>query len=222
MKLVLLFLFSMVASAQNLNVSGVVFDENQVALPGVSVYLDGTSVGVLTDEQGRFELSVKNRINTNLIISFIGFETVAIENPFAKRRYEIHLQPKATQLREVVIGNEGFSREAKLKAFRYHFLGNTKAGRACKILNEEDIYLKYDSKTKTLTAGSDAPLRIENPYLGYEVSFNLMEFWIEFPTKTIKPESASGSFYAGTTVYREIPGDQTKYAEHRSKSYLGS
>ncbi|RZJ68293.1 MAG: hypothetical protein EOO50_02415 [Flavobacterium sp.] len=222
MKLLLFLLLSGFASAQTLTVSGVVLDENNATMPGVSVYLDGTSIGVLTDEKGTFELSVKSRINTNLIISFIGFETVIVENPFGKRRYEIHMQPKATELREVVIGNEGFSRDKKLKAFRAHFLGDTKAGRACKILNEDDIYFKYDVKTNTLTAGSDAPLRISNPYLGYEVTFSLVEFWIEFPYKTVKPETAVGSFYAGTTVYQEMTGDKKKFSDHRSKSYLGS
>src|SRR5699024_5662401 len=70
--LILLTLFSYSTFGQN--VSGVVKDENDVALTGVSVILKGTTVGTITDFSGKYEISAT--VGDKLIFSYVGYKTV--------------------------------------------------------------------------------------------------------------------------------------------------
>ncbi|HET9280252.1 MAG TPA: SusC/RagA family TonB-linked outer membrane protein, partial [Flavitalea sp.] len=53
-------------------ISGRVIDDTGVPLPGVSVTVKGTSNGVTTDNDGRFNINVPNDTDT-LVFSFVGF-----------------------------------------------------------------------------------------------------------------------------------------------------
>lgn len=64
------FLFSFQLCAQ---VTGVVTDENESPLPYVSIYLENTTTGTVTNESGEFELPLERGEHT-LIFQFIGFE----------------------------------------------------------------------------------------------------------------------------------------------------
>src|SRR3546814_7010319 len=54
-------------------VTGAVTD-GRVPLPGVSVYVKGTSLGTITDKKGHYSIEVKDD-KAVLVFSFIGFET---------------------------------------------------------------------------------------------------------------------------------------------------
>jgi len=63
--------------AQTINVSGKVTENNGQGLPGVSVYIKGTTKGTVTDVNGRFTLT--NLLPDNVIqISFIGMKTAEV------------------------------------------------------------------------------------------------------------------------------------------------
>jgi hypothetical protein len=55
-------------------IKGTVKDEDKVPLPGVNVYLKGTSVGTVTDADGNFIFPQELQAGDVLIFSFIGFE----------------------------------------------------------------------------------------------------------------------------------------------------
>ena len=65
------------SAAQDQNtVSGLVTDNNNVPLPGVSVALKGTSLGTVTNAEGRFLLQLpQGQGNGTLVFSFIGYTT---------------------------------------------------------------------------------------------------------------------------------------------------
>ena len=60
------------AFAQEIQVSGTVTDNAGLLLPGVSVLVQGTNTGTITDEKGAFSISVSN--DAILEFSFIGME----------------------------------------------------------------------------------------------------------------------------------------------------
>ena len=62
---------------QNLKVSGVVTDEAGEPLIGVSVLVKGTTLGNITDLNGRFSLDVPE--GSILEISYIGYKTQSIK-----------------------------------------------------------------------------------------------------------------------------------------------
>ncbi|MBM1106089.1 carboxypeptidase-like regulatory domain-containing protein [Aurantibacter crassamenti] len=56
-------------------ITGTVLDEENVPLPGVNVVLKGTSEGVITDIDGKFEFPSALDVGDILIFSYIGYET---------------------------------------------------------------------------------------------------------------------------------------------------
>jgi TonB-linked SusC/RagA family outer membrane protein len=66
---IFIFLYCL-AFAQTKTVSGIVEDEDGLALPGVSIAVKGTQTGTVTDVNGEYSLSVS--VGDTLIFSFIG------------------------------------------------------------------------------------------------------------------------------------------------------
>lgn len=92
-------------------VNGRVIDEGGNPLPGVSVLISGTTVGVATDVRGEFRISVPD-LKTKLVISFLGMETEIVE--VKKNPVEVILREKQNDLDEVVVVGYGSARKKDL------------------------------------------------------------------------------------------------------------
>ena len=220
-KIYFLFLIAFSLHSFGQTLEGSVFDENKNPVMGVSIYLDGTTIETSTDENGKYILNLKEKINTSLVIRYLGYETVYIGNPFENNNLKINLVPKAEQLNEVVIKKELFNRKQKLMVFRAQFLGTSKAGKSCTISNEDSIDFEYDYDKNILYASANEPLKVKNSYLGYEIEFDLHEFYVHFYKKSIKSTDVIKSFFLGTTFYREITKGE-KINKKRDNIYNGS
>ncbi|MWB96341.1 hypothetical protein GON26_18415 [Flavobacterium sp. GA093] len=220
-KIQLLFVLMFTVSAYSQTISGSVFDETKVPVPGVSVYLDGTTIGTVTDGNGKYSLEISQNSNIALIIQALGYETIIINDPLKNNDLDSYLIPKQNQLREVIITKEFFTRKQKLAVFKEQLLGKSKAGRSCIIDNEEDILLDYDYKTNVLSATSINPIKVRNTYLGYDVEFNLQDFYVKFYKKSVQSIDATESLFLGTTLYREVKKD-SKIEKIRRETYKQS
>lgn len=218
-KILIFLLFPLFVLSQN--IKGKVTNSNKEPIEGASVYLDGTTIGTTTDTNGNFEISAKNKYNTLLIVRFFGYEDIFLTNPYEKDFYTFILIPKTNEIETVLIVKDGFTRKQKMQLFKEQFLGTTKYGKACKILNEDAIDFNYDLKTFLFTASSSEPIKIENPLLGYLVEFNLNEFYVKFNYKTIKSVNAIQSLFLGTVKYTETKTDN-KIIKNRNDVYSGS
>jgi len=190
-------------------------------LQAATVYLDGTTISGATDAAGYFKINGGGNTKSDLVLSYVGYLTLRIENPFQYKVIKTFMEEDSFSLDEVFIGKSMFSRKAMLAAFREQFLGISKAGLSCKIENEDDISLFFDEQTNTLSATSRAPLRIQNSRLGYEVFFELADFSVEYRQRTLNGDFVQKSSYAGTTFYKEI-SKSSKTQQRRRDSYLGS
>lgn len=84
-------------------VKGVVTDQDGVPLPGVNVTIDGTTTGVATNLDGKFEIDIPESIkDASLVFSFIGMKTkhVKIEG---KTNLKVVLEADVRQMEEVVV-----------------------------------------------------------------------------------------------------------------------
>lgn len=94
--------FSSLSYAQNgrFNIKGVVVDEQGEPLIGASVFVKGTTEGVVTDVDGAFALSVQGR--ATLTASYIGYlsKDVEVGN---RDNLTITLEPDSKTLEEVVV-----------------------------------------------------------------------------------------------------------------------
>jgi CarboxypepD_reg-like domain len=84
--------------------------KTQEKIPWASIYIKGTSLGVPSNEQGRFEFSIaRTHVKDSLIISALGYESVAllIGELQLKGYRVIQLKEKVYQLNEVTIESPG-------------------------------------------------------------------------------------------------------------------
>jgi len=205
-------------------ISGYVYDEQEnKPLEGAFVYLDGTTLSVSTDDQGFFKIVTPQKYNAALVISYIGFESLRIDDPYKyDKPFKVLLRTDAISLQEVVISKGGpFSRKQMLRVFRQQFLGKSKAGSSCKIENEDDINLYYDTTTHTLHARSYKPLHIINKRLEYVINFDLRGFSVGYTTTTLDDLYINRSYFEGTTFFTDI-SKKGSADKKRKESYLGS
>lgn len=210
-------------------VSGTVYDKStNKALPGASVYLDGTTIGDVSDFNGFFELNTAKIINTPLIISYTGYKTVIITPAEFKKISKIYLEQKANQLKEIMLATDIWSRERKLRIFKTEFLGQSKNAAYCTISNEKDIQLVHNSTTKTLIAYCDKPIIIKNRYLGYTIYYNLTEFEIifnqnDFTSSNGLISSSKQIYIEGYSFFSNLKKETKKRKIlNRKKTYEGS
>ncbi len=218
-KIVFLIIFPILVFSQN--IKGKIINSNLQPIAGASVYLDGTTIGTISDSEGLFEITSNNKYNTLLIVKYLGYEDIYVSNPYEKEFYTFVLVPKINEIETVVIVKDGFTRKQKLQLFREQFLGITKYGKACKILNEDAIDFNYDLETFIFTATCPEPIRVENPLLGYFIDFDLQDFYVKFNFKTINSVNAIQSLFLGTVKYTETKIDD-KIIKNRNDVYFGS
>jgi TonB-linked SusC/RagA family outer membrane protein len=89
------------AFAQEKKLSGKVYDERGIELPGVSVSIKNTKIGVITDSEGKFSLNAPLGSQT-LVFSFLGMEEqeVPIGN---KLSFQVSLKMQITTLSDVIV-----------------------------------------------------------------------------------------------------------------------
>lgn len=99
---ILIFLLPISIWAQEIEVAGTVTSKSEgMALPGVSVFIEGTDKGTVTDFDGNYTIEIADP-QAILVFSYLGFETqrISVDN-----RYEINvaLAFDAQQLNDIVV-----------------------------------------------------------------------------------------------------------------------
>jgi len=124
----------------------------------------------------------------------------------------VELVVATNTLDEVYVNfDDELTRAQKLQLFRKEFLGTSRVANSCKILNEEDLVLYYDSDNQTLYASSPVPVVVKNRLLQYEIDFEEQRFLIN----AVK--------YLGTSFYKDLNVDSKKRVQrNRKKVYNGS
>ena len=106
--LFLFFLFPLCAFAQSITVRGIVKDAAGETLIGVSVKVDGTTTGTITDLSGAFEIKASE--NSKLNFSYIGYQTTVIDVN-GRTHINVILKDEDKSLDEVVVVGYGTQRK---------------------------------------------------------------------------------------------------------------
>ncbi len=112
--LFLLFLASTAVYAQRMTVSGTVTDAQGTPLPGATVQVKGTNVGVLTDAGGRYSVEVAGP-GSVLVFSFVGFNPTEI-TVAGQSTVNVNLTESVLGLEEVVVVGYGTQKKLNLTA----------------------------------------------------------------------------------------------------------
>ncbi|RAW00218.1 SusC/RagA family TonB-linked outer membrane protein [Pseudochryseolinea flava] len=99
--------------AQDRSISGVVRTDDG-ALPGASVTLKGTTIGTITDGDGRFNVSFSASENPILIVSFIGYRQEEVVLTSGQTSVDITLQADVSTLDEVIVVGYGTKKKVNL------------------------------------------------------------------------------------------------------------
>ena len=83
-------------------VKGVVRDMKGNVLPGVSVVLKGTTIGVSTDANGEFSLKIPAQENINLVFSFIGMKNKEVTWN-GQALLKVDMEEDVAEMEEVVV-----------------------------------------------------------------------------------------------------------------------
>jgi hypothetical protein len=242
MKYILSFLglFLLYTTVNSQIVKGYVIDQNtQSRINYATVYISGTYFGTNTDSQGYFHLDIPKNYSMPLTISALGYYSATLYDYLHDTINIISLIPKVYELKEVVITAKGDpnKRNAYLQLFKKEFLGTTAGGRNCKIINEKDITLSFNSKTRTFNAFSSNPIIIDNEYLGYKIEYYLDRF--EFHNPDITEDNPDGFDIQFSENYGPKQGlilgnfkfleynyknsrQQSKFEKRRETTYRGS
>ena len=229
---VIIILWRCYAGAQEITIAGIVCDEDTKSpIASAHVYLDGTSIKAITDNSGRFELTPKSVINSKLVIQHLSYETAIIDHPFEALPDTLYMNERTEELYEVTVVADRFSRRQKMQAFREQFLGTSRAGRSCSIVNEDDIQLYFNTHSQKLFAFSDKPIVVVNNYLGYEISFMLVDFWIQYGSfrgvsihgvSSLDSDYVQSSFFAVVSSFSDIAPDNSRIKQRRDDAYENS
>lgn len=188
---------------------------------GASVFLNNTSFGTATDKNGHFELNNLPAGRRELVVSSIGFNTYVIgfTSEELPKEIKVDLVVKTKELENVIVEpfvEEGWDKWGKV--FTSNFIGTTPNGLRCSIKNYKAIRFRFYKKSNRLIAYCDEPLVIENKGLGYNVTYQMEDFEINFNERSTS--------YAGYPFFVDIDkkrkGLLNRWHEARDKAYYGS
>lgn len=138
----LFFFLPLLLWSQEREVTGQVLDENRQALPGASVLVKGRTIGVSTDFDGNFSLTVPAG-STTIVVSYLGYlsQEVTLTNESV---YTIQMATDRNTLEEVVVVGYGTLQRKDI------------TGSVTKIQENEEVSGQYTSASAMLqgrTAG---------------------------------------------------------------------
>ena len=168
-----------------------------------TVYINKQTIGTISDTEGNFTLE-NVQLPANIIISHLNYnvQNILVEEPNGKP-LTILLDKKINEIEEVsIIGKNLW--EKYIRIFKRQLLGTDEWGWEAKLLNPEVVQFRSgdpdSSKHFELHAWANAPLQISLPKLGYQLHFDLVEFFIGYD-ETIRRDILK---YVGYYYYQPL------------------
>ncbi|GAB6009526.1 TonB-dependent receptor [Dysgonomonas reticulitermitis] len=188
-------------------VTGIVKEANGETIVGASVREKGTTNGVLTDENGRFKISVED--NAVLQISFLGYISQEVSAK-GKSNVQVVLQEDLQNLEEVVIVGYGVQKKVNLTGAITNVkanelttiptsnLSNTLAGRAPGVTIIGNSGLIGATSSISIRGGFGEPLFVIDGVISNKEAFDVLEA-TEVDQMSFLKDAATASIY-GTSA----------------------
>ncbi len=216
-----ILLSSISLCAQKNSVSGIVLDEEtKQPVPFANVFFANTTIGVSSDQDGKFQLAGFASGKYDLIVTFVGYTNFqrSLEFDNSNLHVSIGLVQTPIVLSEVVIREDTTDRTLNLLIYKRYFLGEATNSKRCKIINSDVIHLFFDTQTKVLVAHAKGPIQIENNALGYRLNYYLYTFELDLNSGRLT------SF--GVPSFQNLQaGNQSqanRWNKERQRAYYGS
>jgi D-alanyl-D-alanine dipeptidase len=187
-------------------------------LPYANVYLNHTTIGTATDENGKFELKNVPVDKYEFVFSYVGYNTIIQAltlKPDRHLQLVVKLLPTDKELKNVIItAKRDKAWQKNYERFKRELFGNTTNSRLCSILNPEVVNLIEGENG--LLAETSEPLEIENHALGYKIFLTLKKFVIDDEGYSLEFKSRFDSLQPTSN------SEQLRWEINRLNSYAGS
>lgn len=213
-----LLLIQFIAFSQgSFSISGVVRDDKET-IPGAAIYLSGTKISTITNNEGKFSIGKLPPGSYDVLIQVVGYLPYSKSVTISDKNIHIDatIKANAVTLQEVVIKPDP-NRLAYLNLFKEFFIGRTPNAKECKILNSEVLNIDYDKQARILSVNSREFLIIENKALGYRIKYLLQNFEYDYRSRIV--------YFAGFPFFEEMKGSKSKinkWNKMRNIAYYGS
>lgn len=201
-------------------IKGKVLDaESNLPLEFATVFINNTTFGDITDQEGNFTIQIPEGKH-ELIISFVGYQTFSysFSTISLAESYTFKISPEPLDLDETqVLEKRDKEWYKNLEIFTQRFLGTSINAKKCKITNPEVLILDNETDGNVLLARAKEPLVIQNPNLGYTIKYVLEGFEYNLENQATK--------YAGYPFFIEEKTNKRKQRsidEQRSRAFNGS
>ena len=135
--------------------TGNISDANRQPLQDVSVHLENTFIGTVSNREGIFYLNPKGQTSGTIVFTYLGYQTQAFPFDSTTASFEVVLQPEIVQLDEVTLNAQENPAHAIIRA----------AQRERKKHLEESKVYTADFYSKGIFGLEDVPER----FMGQEV-----------------------------------------------------
>ncbi|GAB3705018.1 hypothetical protein GCM10027592_36990 [Spirosoma flavus] len=185
-------------------------------MPFANVYVNGTTRGALTDENGYYTLAGVPLGTVEIAASFVGYQpaknTYRIDNA-TPLKANFRLKPSEQTLNAVTVRGNPKRWERHLRQFKRELFGEPFGGQ-CLLVNSE--VLNFKEEKEHLYATATEPLVIDNQALGYRLIYDLQHF----------DASLGKVYYAGNARFEELKPENERQANrfrrNRLVAYKGS
>ncbi|MEE1883796.1 carboxypeptidase-like regulatory domain-containing protein [Pedobacter flavus] len=213
----LLLLFTIPAFGQKFTLSGTVKSFDNLPLAGATLYVSGTKISSVSNNEGRFQIELE-RGNYDILTQMMGYAATNTQVTINNEPTQVHIKlfESVYKIAEVEVRPDP-ERTRYINIFKDYFLGRTPNALKSKILNAEVLNIDFNKADKILKISSDQLLKIENHALGYKINYLISNFEYNFNTNVV--------FYEGYPAFEEMAGKESahkKWAKAREIAYLGS
>ncbi len=187
-------------------------------LPLANVFINNTTIGTSSDNDGNFKLTGLSPGVIEIVFSYVGYQTYQLKIVIKQNEVNtlsINLVQSEQQLKGVeVTSTRDKAWEKQVRRFEKLFLGTNKYASSCKILNP--WVLEFYEKGNVFTAKANGPLEIDNMALGYKQHYYLKSFTANSTNYSIIGNSQFEAMLTRDSVTAK------KWDAARNEAYRGS
>ena len=202
---------------QKYALTGSVVEKGSTAIPGASVFIEGTTMGTQADANGLYTLKNIPAGRYRLVASLVGYvpKMIFIEVPGKITVYNFTLEEDNKTLAEVrVVGSQDKTWEKQFRAFERGFIGESYDRKEVYITNREVV--DFTENKEAFTAVASQPLQIINKSLGYKITYFMYNF----------ERTNSLTSFKGLASFQELVPEDTRqerrWNRNRVEAYEGS
>ncbi len=209
-------------SQQVYTVEGQLLDrENMQPVPLAAVYINGTSIGTVTDARGHFRLGTVF-LPCELILSHVSYNvsSIALRDSSQLQDLRLFMERRIIELREATVYTHHL-RDEYLTRFKLWFLGREYEQYGAEIVNDSMLLIEI-GENEQFSVEAPEPLEIFLPVTGYMLKVDLVNFDLTYSEEIEGYHCSILGYYFFEPRDPASGREQRKLARARTEAYYNS